>query len=331
MAQRLTNNPGLTLPYTECCKVDQSKYVPCPQCGVWYCSPDCRDKAWAQYHRTLCMGASREDPAHPLAQLIETWRSFHYPPETTSIMLLLKIIATIKQAEDKGAALADLAGFVSSAVNREEHIAHKLLGEKFKAQKEVLREQLMATFFEESIHHWYTAEGFNSMIALIGTNGQGIGSSSISKWVSETDELELQGEAKDQLEAFIDSLYVDMQEVSGQFIDCEGSGLYKLQSACNHSCDPNAEISFVHGNHTLSIVALRDISPEEEICISYLDCCDQERGRHSRQKTLRENYLFHCRCEKCLSQADDESVTSEDDMDDDEFEPEIGEGDDECV
>ena len=31
----------------------------------------------------------------------------------------------------------------------------------------------------------------------------------------------------------------------------------------NHSCDPNAEISFVHGDHTMTLMALKDIMPEE--------------------------------------------------------------------
>lgn len=94
----------------------------------------------------------------------------------------------------------------------------------------------------------------------------------------------------------------------------------------------------------------------QEICISYLDDCQLERSRHSRQKYLRydytgwmfvvymfcinsssslagkedfvcvkslcyfclsrENYLFTCACVKCLQQADDADVTSEEEMDD---------------
>ncbi|XP_005104832.2 SET and MYND domain-containing protein 5 [Aplysia californica] len=317
MAQRLTGNTGVSLPHPECCQVDPSSFVQCPQCQVVYCSPACRDAAFSLYHQVLCMGSSREDPAHPLAVLGETWRSFHYPPETASIMLLAKMIAMIKQASDKGSVLSMFSGFISHTVNQQEHIAHKLLGEKFKVQREVLREQLAAILYEEAAQEWFTPEGFNSLVALIGTNGQGIGSSSFSSWVKATEQLSLSEQDKAELDNTVDKLYNDMWEVSGQFLDCEGSGLYQLQSASNHSCAPNAEVSFPHGDHTLVMVALEDIEPEQEINISYLSWCDLDIGRHSRHKALRENYLFQCSCQMCISQADDESCTSDDDEEED--------------
>lgn len=55
----------------------------------------------------------------------------------------------------------------------------------------------------------------------------------------------------------------------------------------------------------------------EEICISYLDDCLLSRSRHSRQKELRDNYLFNCTCQKCEEQKNDPDVTSEEEDDDD--------------
>ena len=43
------------------------------------------------------------------------------------------------------------------------------------ASIETLRELLTQCLYEESVSHWYTADGFKSLFALIGTNGQGIG------------------------------------------------------------------------------------------------------------------------------------------------------------
>lgn len=74
---------------------------------------------------------------------------------------------------------------------------------------------------------------------------------------------------------------------------------------------PNAEAAFQHNNSRLSLLALRDIEPGEEIFISYLDECDSGRSRHSRQKILAENYVFVCKCLKCEEQAQDVDVTSE--------------------
>ncbi|KAH3787594.1 histone-lysine N-trimethyltransferase SMYD5-like isoform X2 [Dreissena polymorpha] len=322
MAQRLTSNPALVLPFPECCEVKQDLIVHCPNCQVSYCGTACRDRAWASHHKALCLGRDRENPEHPLNKLHDTWRNIHFPPETASVMLLLKMIAMVKQAEDSVSVLSEFSQFVQATVNEEEHAVHKLLGSQFQDQLEMLRHMVSDTFYDEKVQQWLTPEGFRSMFALMGTNQQGIGSSSISVWVKNCDALELGEGEREQLDAFIDQLYKDLDKVSGTFLNCEGVGLYSMQSACNHSCRPNAEIEFNNQNYVLSLVAVEDISPEEEICISYLDECDKERSRHSRQKMLRENYLFMCGCPKCLEQADDPDVTSEEDSDEEEEEEE---------
>lgn len=99
--------------------------------------------------------------------------------------------------------------------------------------------------------------------------------------------------------------------VVGSFLNNEGSGLYVVQSAMNHSCAPNAIVGFPYSNSTLVVKAIRDIQPGEEICMSYLDECELERSRYSRQKALSSSYLFICHCDKCQSQANDPDVTSD--------------------
>ncbi|XP_052504410.1 histone-lysine N-trimethyltransferase SMYD5 isoform X4 [Budorcas taxicolor] len=265
-AQRLTGNPGQVLPHPELCTVRQDLHQSCPHCQVTYCSAECRLAAAEQYHQILCPGPSQDDPAHPLNKLQEAWRSVHYPPETASIMLMARMVATVKQ--------------------------------------------------------WFTPDGFRSLFALVGTNGQGIGTSSLSQWVHACDALELKPQDREQLDAFIDQLYKDIEAATGEFLNCEGSGLFVLQSCCNHSCVPNAETSFPENNFLLHVTALEDIKPGEEICISYLDCCQRERSRHSRHKILRENYLFVCSCPKCLAEADEPNMTSEEEEEEEEEEGE---------
>lgn len=99
----------------------------------------------------------------------------------------------------------------------------------------------------------------------------------------------------------------------GAFLNNEGSGLYILQSSINHSCSPNAIVEFPYSNNTLVLKAIRDIQDGEEICTSYLDECELERSRYSRQKALSALYLFVCNCDRCQAQADDPDVTSESD------------------
>ena len=54
-------------------------------------------KALKLYHRVLCGGTNRERTDHPLQLLDSAWRETHYPPETTSIGLITKLIATVQQ------------------------------------------------------------------------------------------------------------------------------------------------------------------------------------------------------------------------------------------
>ncbi|KAK2834256.1 hypothetical protein Q7C36_014957 [Tachysurus vachellii] len=310
-ARRLSTLPALSLPHPELCKVRPELHQACTHCQMMYCSSECRQSAWDQYHRVLCLGPSHQDNDHPINKLQDAWRSAHYPPETSSIMLMAKMVAVVKQAQDKGRWQRLFSHFCSRAANEQEEIAHKLLGEKFQDQLALLHNLFTTALYDDHLSQWFTPDGFRSLFALVGTNGQGIGTSSLSQWVHACDALELPHQQREQLDAFIDQLYKDIDKETGDFLNCEGSGLFLLQSSCNHSCIPNAEASFPDNNFLLHLSALSDISPGEEICISYLDCCQRDRSRHSRHKILRENYLFVCSCQKCVAQMDDTDVTSE--------------------
>uniref|UniRef100_A0A8C8H3G1 Protein-lysine N-trimethyltransferase SMYD5 n=1 Tax=Oncorhynchus tshawytscha TaxID=74940 RepID=A0A8C8H3G1_ONCTS len=300
-ARRLSGNPGLSLPHTELCKVRPELHQACPQCQVMYCSNECRQAAADQYHRALSM---------------------HYPPETSSIMLMARMVATVKQAQDKYCWQKLFFQLCSRAANEEEEIAHKLLGEKFQGHLTLLQTLFTTALYDDHLN--MVRMGFRSLFALVGTNGQGIGTSSLSQWVQACDALELTSQQREQLDSFIDQLYKDIEKETGDFLNCEGSGLFLLQS--NHSCIPKAEASFPNNNFLLHLSALSDISPGEEICISYLDCCQRDRSCHSRQKLLRENYLFVCSCPKCVSQMDELDLTSseeEEEEEEDDMEEEI--------
>jgi len=57
-----------------------------------------------------------------------------------------------------------------------------------------------------------------------------------------------------------------------------GSGLYPLLTLANHDCDPNASVDFLSESNRGSMVALRDIRPGEEICITYVPNGDLDAG-----------------------------------------------------
>jgi len=58
--------------------------------------------------------------------------------------------------------------------------------------------------------------------------------------------------------------------VGMEFLDNEGSGLYRLQSKINHSCEPNLEIVFPKSNHRVGVKTVRDIQPGEELLIRFV-------------------------------------------------------------
>ncbi|KAK2143542.1 hypothetical protein LSH36_833g00079 [Paralvinella palmiformis] len=105
------------------------------------------------------------------------------------------------QSADKSNFLQALSQFCKATVNQEQDIAHKLLGAQFQ---------------------WFSTEGFQSLVALIGTNGQGIGTSSISRWVTRCEQLQLPDDEKVALDAFIDDLYENLNK-----------GLYVREITCD--------------------------------------------------------------------------------------------------
>lgn len=64
----------------------------------------------------------------------------HYPPETTNIMLLLRILAYINQSSDPAAGAAQIKQFCHRTVNEDAELMHKLLGDQFADQLNTLRE-----------------------------------------------------------------------------------------------------------------------------------------------------------------------------------------------
>ncbi|XP_065352893.1 histone-lysine N-trimethyltransferase SMYD5 [Cloeon dipterum] len=312
--RRLLNNPDIIIPNHECCTTDKSSHTECDLCGTEYCSQECLQRAMAEYHQVLCMRTKSRDGSHPIEIINETWKNFYYPPESGSIMIFAKIFALINQAADKSKILHKFSQFCQFTSNEDEEITHKLLGDNFRHHIDVLREMFVSAFGIPECQHWMTPEGFSSLIALVGTNGQGVGSSALAEWAKRAGDLDLPRAEKEQLEEFIDNLYSNLDDESGGFLNCEGSALYELQSKINHSCDPNAEVCFLNGNSRITVRALKEIHQGDEITISYLSMCDVDRSRHSRQKELRANYLFQCQCTKCQTQAEDPDVTSDEEF-----------------
>ncbi|KAJ0024550.1 hypothetical protein Pint_08233 [Pistacia integerrima] len=74
-----------------------------------------------------------------------------------------------------------------------------------------------------------------------------------------------------------------------------GTGLYPVISIINHSCLPNAVLVF---EGRLGVVrAVQHIPKGAEVLISYIETAG---STMTRQKALKEQYLFTCTCPRCI-------------------------------
>ena len=81
----------------------------------------------------------------------------------------------------------------------------------------------------------------------------------------------------------------------------EGSGFFALHSCTNHSCLPNAHVFKREADTTGAavVLALRDISPGEEVTLSYVD----EGAPWAQRAEALAEYGFACACDKCGAEA----------------------------
>ena len=86
----------------------------------------------------------------------------------------------------------------------------------------------------------------------------------------------------------------------------DGTAMFSITCQMNHSCKPNVYVVYNKSKDKkgwgckyplmLQCIALRDIEPDEELCISYID---QELSYEERVSEL-NNYHFSCTCVKCI-------------------------------
>jgi len=77
----------------------------------------------------------------------------------------------------------------------------------------------------------------------------------------------------------------------------EGTALFPIICTMNHSCDPNCTVLYTK-NGDGHVVAIRDITKGEELCICYIDV---DMDVQMREANLRE-YKFKCFCPRCVQE-----------------------------
>ena len=89
--------------------------------------------------------------------------------------------------------------------------------------------------------NWYIVLLMHSYFSTPALRRQaGVGTSSFAMYEGAVAELELEDDASAAVEDFIETLYAVIAINVGEFVMCEGSGLFPIHSCTNHSCVPNA-------------------------------------------------------------------------------------------
>ncbi|WWC72282.1 uncharacterized protein I206_106244 [Kwoniella pini CBS 10737] len=102
---------------------------------------------------------------------------------------------------------------------------------------------------------------------------------------------------------FCSSFHVNSFTLSSPSLSPIGVSNSPLMALSNHSCDPNAIVVFPNGGKYMELIAIKDISPDEEVLTSYIDISSPY---HIRQAELLERYRFKCDCVLCEKSNGDE-------------------------
>lgn len=261
--RRLSNQPSLILPFLEA-SFECSTIYECSNCtNARYCSEECLHIATSQYHGIMCVNNKKFGDTtmndNPLIKLDEIWRNFHFPPETCTIFLLVRLVSIylssyVLNNVESTHIVDSLDAFLSNTTElvENERLCHKLLGEQF-----VLQIDIVHKAFVDVIHYlvdklMITNNNLNgvkiidqypvlqtlmekntflNLLCLIGRNGQGIATSPLKLWLDKAELLAKMNGQENELTMWTDKLYDAMDaHVSCSFLDSEGVGLYKYQS-----------------------------------------------------------------------------------------------------
>eukprot|EP00123_Amoebidium_parasiticum_P015120 comp22796_c1_seq1/m.35727 comp22796_c1_seq1/g.35727 ORF comp22796_c1_seq1/g.35727 comp22796_c1_seq1/m.35727 type:complete len:416 (-) comp22796_c1_seq1:115-1362(-) len=301
-------------------------------CGALYCSELCRNLSYDNHHRLLCPG---EDDDHPW------WHLYRFALETNDIFLLVTrgISTVIQECERNGGDVDDAeecfryvfkapwwdvvgqsedgnqADYLQSfhtLVDDATDLLRKLLPSRPPYDKLLDRDYIscMVGMYELNNAHLSVSSPVNNYLhrAQDMPEGSNRGASMEIELLLDSLRILADEEAAERDDTADKGKpavgkgkeAADEDEEDPIFIACEGNGLYRLQACLNHSCRPNVALLKGEDDQDGSVVvrALRHIQPGEELCISYIE---ESEPLAARRQALRE-YLFDCRCEKCVEE-----------------------------
>ncbi|RNF01939.1 hypothetical protein TraAM80_06743 [Trypanosoma rangeli] len=293
-------------------KQDDSTWHTCDGCGSYFCSTKC-ESAGKLAHRILC-GALRllREEEHVELPDAEAGGSSSRPITKESLArcvawVVARIAASIKQQQFSGVLLETQHTEHADSVARQLfHLACAPFNRLIDAPKGT-------EFSDVDAASWYGAvdrllRGPCHAVLLEAISPP---QSESAAWAQEIVDALLR---HDTLETFLGQMSLNSQAINGFIVYSspaaagaasaapsvewvlKGGGVYTLQSAFNHSCDPNLAVSTVDGTHEIRLRTLRPVQSGEELTITYIPL---ENTTTEQRHAMLKGYFFTCRCHRC--------------------------------
>ncbi|XP_066343930.1 histone-lysine N-methyltransferase ATXR2-like [Miscanthus floridulus] len=280
--------------------------------GELYCSQSCADADWDSYHSLLCAGSKTEPLRKSALQNFVghangTNDIFLVAAKAITFTLLRyrKLKRQHGSHESSSSLLMEAWKPLSMGFKKRWWECVALPEDVDSSEEELFRQQirdlaftslqlLKDAIFDPECAPLFSLDIYGHIIGMFELNNLDlVVASPVEDYFIHIDDLpeSEKEEAEKVTGSFLDALREDYS------VPCEGTAFFPLQSCMNHSCCPNAK-AFKRDEdkdgHAV-IIALRPISKDEEITISYID---EDLPYKERQAQLAD-YGFTCTCLKC--------------------------------
>jgi len=285
--------------------------VNCDKCGFEvYCSPQCREAAWEDYHRVLCQSFN------PDAELLHSrfledkeaylktkeaeedgqqsrWNAKPIPSYLLLAKLWAKIVSKVEKLwKEEGTEGPTDAHWEKARDPFRRFIGFGKEGYSNKAAVKPCFEDLRIIFRNENLPVPYEIDGreFDGRHYQLANNAQ------------------FYGPPKTNYQIFLETLadefpYEGILDDIKVFLQVEPrrpmfGGLFPLHACLNHSCYHNCEVKsdFIRRLPGVQVYNVRPIQKDDQCFISYID---PHQPKRERQRQLLTSYSFICKCLLC--------------------------------
>jgi tetratricopeptide (TPR) repeat protein len=265
----------------------------CKHCNrEHYCSRKCCDLGWNKFHGVLCQGKDGK----AMDQLDSLCRSMG----RTNPLLIAKMFALVAQETKK---------YTNDPFKFEK--AFQLFGrftqnpephEKDEEALGLIKSQITSVFKDPIFEKFMNINMYRSFNGLILRN---------ASTVTPISDFHIYLEKKNLDNSDVSLMFkLLMPHIRGiitgveDLLRCEymnnlcvmGTAPFTIHNSMNHNCSPNTTGMSNKRDHTISVVAIKDIKKGDELSLSYID---ETQDVIVRNKLLMDQYLFECNCERC--------------------------------